>query len=74
MTKIKNGNEFIEVHENENGTFLVFGAEENKKRFAYEMNLSEENRQTLVNALGTVKIKGNDLVKAIDNENAKSRI
>lgn len=27
MKKIKKGNEFIEVHSNDNGTFLVFGAE-----------------------------------------------
>lgn len=51
MTKIKNGNEFIEVHENENGTFLVFGAEENKKRFAYEMNLSQSDKIKLAGAL-----------------------
>lgn len=51
MTKIKKGNEFIEVHSNENGMFLVFGAEVDGKRKAYEMSLSNANRVKLLMAL-----------------------
>ena len=51
MTKIKNCNEFIEVHSNENGTFLVFGAEVGNNRKAYEMNLSDEDKLKLIDAL-----------------------
>lgn len=51
MEKIKKGNEFIEVHHGEHGTFLLFGAEFGTKRVAYEINLSEDDKVKLVKAL-----------------------
>ena len=56
--KIKKENEFLEIHKNENGCFLLFGAEEGGQRHFYEMDISESDIMDIKNGFDKHFVNG----------------